>query len=462
MNPRYLVLAALLLSPLLTILPASATSAVSEGDLVKIATRPDLYYVGPDMKRYVFPNEKTYFTWYAGFDAKVITDAELAALPVGGAVTYRPGHRMVKLTTDPRTYAVDANGTLRWVETETVAAALYGSDWNMKIEDLPDAFFATYRTGASIASASDFVPNDALIAATSIAKDKGLTSDTIPPVVPPVTVGTLDVTVSKPTAQAGDVELLTASGTHPTGVYKMEIFFDGNLIKTCTYSPCAGEATVPTSGTKTSYEARAILTALDASTSTQAVTITVSTDGSSLVQAKPDRAVIRTNQSAGAVVTADISIAVLRIDVYVGGSSKAACTNGARECRWGDIVTDPVGTVLDVYGKVTDTIGRTYTSAHSSITVSDNDSPVVTTTPAKPIIYVGEGVDVTVAGSDDDGITKLEIMQGDVVIKTCESAAPCTVTTGPWMSTGTLTFMGRATDGLSLTAVSPVATVAVQ
>ncbi|MFH1078109.1 MAG: hypothetical protein V1745_02395 [Patescibacteria group bacterium] len=463
MNFRYLVLAALLASPLLTILPAGATSAVSEGDLVRIASRSDLYYVGPDMKRYVFPNEKTYFTWYAGFDAKTISETELANLPVGGAVTYRPGYRMVKLTTDPRTYAVDANGTLRWIETEAVAAALYGSDWNMKVEDLPDAYFATYRTGASIASASAFVPNDVLVAATSIAKDKGLTDGTVtPPVVPPVAVPIVDLTASKPTARSGDVELLTASGTHPTGIYKIEVFFDGGLVKTCTFTPCAAEAAIPTSGTKTSYEAKAIMTGLDNSTTTKTLAIPIVDGVDGLVKATVDRAVIRTNQAAGVAVTIDASIAVLRTDIYIGGSSKAACASGIRECRWSAIITDPIGTVIDVYGKVTDTLGRTYTSAHSTITVSSNDSPVVTATPGKSLIYAGESVDVTVTGSDDDGITKLEILKDGTVIKTCDNAAPCTLTTGPWPTAGTLNFAGRATDGLGLTGLSGVASVTVQ
>ncbi|MCI0479518.1 hypothetical protein L0Y59_03155 [Candidatus Uhrbacteria bacterium] len=465
MNLRYLVLATLIVAPVLAILPASATSAVSEGDLVKIASRPDLYYVGPDMKRYVFPNEKTYFTWYGGFDAKVVTDAELAALPIGGAVTYRPGHRMVKLTTDPKTYAVAANGTLRWIQTEAAAAALYGSDWNTKVEDLPDAFFATYRMGAPIASAADFDPNAALIAATSIANDKGLVSYTPsePPTPPaPVPTGVLDLDVSKPVAQAGDIELITASGTHPSGVYRVDIFFDGQLIKSCAYAPCAGETVIPMSGTKPSYEATAVMTALDTTTTTKTVPVTITTAVSDLAHVTLDRATIRQGQQAGAVVSVDASVAVLRIDIYVGGISDKACVDGARECRWSRVITDPVGTTLDVYGKVTDTIGRTYLTAHKTLTVSDNDTPVVTAASASSWIYEGEHVDVTVTASDDDGISTIEILKDGAVIKTCIGAAPCTMTTGPWPDAGTLTFAGRATDGLGLAAMSDAVGVTVQ
>src|SRR3990170_2304691 len=72
--------------------PLSVAAAAS-GSLVK-ASLPAVYYVGGDGKRYVFPNEKTYKTWYADFSlVQTITDAELAAMAIGGNVTYKPGVR---------------------------------------------------------------------------------------------------------------------------------------------------------------------------------------------------------------------------------------------------------------------------------------------------------------------------------------------------------------------------------
>ena len=57
---------------------------------------------------------------------------------------------MVKITTDPKTYVVDANNVLRWVPSEAAAVALYGANWNQMIDDLPDAFFADYTIGDPI------------------------------------------------------------------------------------------------------------------------------------------------------------------------------------------------------------------------------------------------------------------------------------------------------------------------
>jgi hypothetical protein len=154
--------------------PLTAQAAVASGDLIK-ASLPAVYYYGADGKRYVFPNEKTYKTWYSDFSSvKTITDDELAAITIGGNVTYKPGAKMVKITTDPKVYAVDAKGTLRWVKTEAIAIALYGSNWNTMIDDVPDAFFTNYTIGAEIASASDFDKVSAGAAATSINVDKGL------------------------------------------------------------------------------------------------------------------------------------------------------------------------------------------------------------------------------------------------------------------------------------------------
>jgi hypothetical protein len=159
------------------LLPLAAGAAtLSSGDLIK-ASLPAVYYYGADGKRYVFPNEKTYMTWYSDFSSvKTITDAELAAIAIGGNATYKPGVKMVKITTDPKVYAVDAGGTLRWINSETVAAALYGGEWAKSVNDIPDAFFVNYKTGGDIATASEFVKATVTAAAQSINVDKGLAS----------------------------------------------------------------------------------------------------------------------------------------------------------------------------------------------------------------------------------------------------------------------------------------------
>ncbi len=151
----------------------AAQVSVSAGQLIKASTA-SVYYLASNGKRYVFPNEKTYKTWYSDFSSvKKITDAELAAIPIGGNVTYRPGVKMVKITTDPKVYVIDSHATLRWITSEAVAIALYGTNWNKMIEDIPDAFFSNYTIGANINSASDFYPPSVSANASSINAEKG-------------------------------------------------------------------------------------------------------------------------------------------------------------------------------------------------------------------------------------------------------------------------------------------------
>ena len=133
--------------------PVTAQAAtLNAGDLVK-ASGPAVYFYANDGKRYVFPNEKTYFSWFNDFSSVVtITDAELAAIQIGGNVTIRPGTKLVKITTDPKTYAVTNCGTLHWIESEAIAKALYGDAWATRVVDVPDSFFVNYTIGSSVST----------------------------------------------------------------------------------------------------------------------------------------------------------------------------------------------------------------------------------------------------------------------------------------------------------------------
>lgn len=168
-----------------TILPSVAnaatdTEAISPGDRIKCASTQAVYYFGPDGKRYVFPNEKTYFTWYTDFNGvKTISDKRCSTLPLGRSnVTYRPGVKMIKITTDPRTYAVERGGILRHVTSQEMAETLFGLNWKNKIDDVADAFFSNYKIGDPINDASQYNAETVKTATTTIAQDKSF-DDTI-------------------------------------------------------------------------------------------------------------------------------------------------------------------------------------------------------------------------------------------------------------------------------------------
>ena len=138
-------------------------AAASAGDLIKMDGLSSVYYLGADSKRYVFPNEQTYFSWYSDFSGVVtIPQSELETYPLGANVTVRPGTKLVKITTDPKVYAVEPNGTLKWVPDETTAVALYGATWAQKVVDVPDAFFTNYTVSATQVSATAY-PTGSLV-----------------------------------------------------------------------------------------------------------------------------------------------------------------------------------------------------------------------------------------------------------------------------------------------------------
>lgn len=145
--------------------PRDVARRPQAGDRIK-GSGPAVYYLARDGRRYAFPDEQTYRSWYQTFDGIImITDEQLREIPIGGNVTIRPGTWLVKITTDPKVYSITRCGTLHWLESESVALALYGSNWNAgrgsdipgigvrRTQDVPDAFFVNYQVGASIATA---------------------------------------------------------------------------------------------------------------------------------------------------------------------------------------------------------------------------------------------------------------------------------------------------------------------
>ncbi len=130
---------------------ATVSAACPPGELAKTAKSSAVYYCGDDGKRYVFPDENTYFTWYDGFSGvKTISEKDMAAMGIGGNVTYRPGSRLLKIPSDPRVYAVETGGVLREISSPSAAARLFGADWSAKVNDLSEAFFADYIIGEPI------------------------------------------------------------------------------------------------------------------------------------------------------------------------------------------------------------------------------------------------------------------------------------------------------------------------
>ena len=145
--------------------PRTALAAEAEvGDLIKQDGLSSVYYLGDDGKRYVFPNQNTYFSWYSDFSGVVtIPQAEMESYPIGGNVTIRPGTNLVKITTDPKVYAVERKGVLVHIPDEDTARTLYGNDWAQRVVDVPDGFFVNYDIDADRQVSSDTYPQGSLV-----------------------------------------------------------------------------------------------------------------------------------------------------------------------------------------------------------------------------------------------------------------------------------------------------------
>lgn len=118
-----------------------------------------VYYLGQDGRRHAFPTQNVYLSWYNGFaNIQTLSDANLASIPLGANVTYRPGVKLVKFLTDVNVYAVSSNRSLRWVKTESIAQYLYGSNWRSMVDDIQDTFYTDYsiNLNEAILTGSDY------------------------------------------------------------------------------------------------------------------------------------------------------------------------------------------------------------------------------------------------------------------------------------------------------------------
>src|SRR3989339_484668 len=124
-----------------------------------------VYYIAADCKKYVFPDPKTYYTWYENFNTvRKVEVSELDLYPNGGVIAYRPG---IKLVTHPETqkvYTVEANGALRYIPNSDTARNLYGDKWTSLVQDvIVGYFFTSYNSDGEVMDAK--LPNGTLVKA---------------------------------------------------------------------------------------------------------------------------------------------------------------------------------------------------------------------------------------------------------------------------------------------------------
>lgn len=156
---------------------------VYEGRLMKLpddhnsATTHDaiVYYLARDGKRYLFPTEGSYRSWYPSFSfVQEVNEREMSLITVGGVVTHRPGVALVKFRGDPKVYAVSSGGVLRHLQSEEIARNLYDPIWNQQVDELDPSLARHFQFGNGIWKRQHYERQAELTAARTISFDKGL------------------------------------------------------------------------------------------------------------------------------------------------------------------------------------------------------------------------------------------------------------------------------------------------
>ncbi|MFC1598561.1 hypothetical protein ACFL2U_00920 [Patescibacteria group bacterium] len=135
-------------SPEITELP----EGLEIGDVIQGLNSSEIYLVTSSSQKRLFPTAVVYNSWFVDYtNIKKVSEDTLSQIALGPNMILRPGTWLMKITSDPKVYAVEPNGVIRWLETEAVALSLYGVDWSKRVIDMPDTYFVDYAAGASIA-----------------------------------------------------------------------------------------------------------------------------------------------------------------------------------------------------------------------------------------------------------------------------------------------------------------------
>ncbi|GEM_PF-6770318 len=134
------------------------------GDIFKTSDLSTVYLLDANGLRHPFPNLSIFRTYFNDFDAlKTVAVEDVAAYPLGAPVMPKPGTVLVKIQSDPKTYAVfppqgeDLRPVLRWIPTEGDATALYGPAWADYVIDIEPTFFARFAFGEPLLEAEAFL-----------------------------------------------------------------------------------------------------------------------------------------------------------------------------------------------------------------------------------------------------------------------------------------------------------------
>lgn len=439
---------------------ASALSTVPPPRLLRSPEQAAVYYSLEDGRRYAFPNQNIYRSWYSSFDAvQTVSASELAQFRLAGSVLYRPG-ALIKITTDPKVYLVTANGELRWVQTEAIAQSLFGGTWASQVEDVSDAFFFAYRIGAPIL-AGDTLTLAAVRAeahAQSILANQELllappsSTTTIPLPNAPTSTATTTVATGfllNTSRNAGvrgnestNIDVYT-QGAVPEAIY---IRINGALAQNCRQQTrCSQTFTHTFQSTATSYVIEAETTYADGTRQLQTKTLPVLDLQAGALALITTNLEIRTPTNIDLKAQwFDLSSRPSRVAVYVNDQEQKSCFD-AFECTLSYAVNEPLGTTLSTYAIAESTSGQQWRTPTSSIAIVSNPKPVIAINNPTTLIFGNQQVSLNVQANDEDGIAFIEIYENGMLLQRCDRPT-CSYTSAPITEGRTLMYQVVAQD----------------
>lgn len=127
---------------------------VTPGTFIRSESAPEVYYVDGNSVRHLIFNEAIFFTYEDSWDnVQIVSQEAIDGLRRGPIMLPNAEVVLVKIVSVPNVYAVFEEGEftgLRLLQTEAIAAEMYGANWADYVIDLPPTFWARFLIGEVI------------------------------------------------------------------------------------------------------------------------------------------------------------------------------------------------------------------------------------------------------------------------------------------------------------------------
>jgi hypothetical protein len=140
--------------------PVNSDAPIVTGNYFRGESWSTVYYLDPAGTRRPFLDSQTFFTYADDFsDVITIDDDFLSDFAIGKPMLPKAGVVLVKIQSVNSVYAMDGDGVLRWITSESVAKELYGNNWSDYVIDVPVTAWGSFTFGDDIESEDDLDVN---------------------------------------------------------------------------------------------------------------------------------------------------------------------------------------------------------------------------------------------------------------------------------------------------------------